>query len=208
MRSQHLPAYEYRRERWKNQLGWTREIHRHPEADSPWDWRVSIAEVDQDGPFSTFPGCDRELVLLHGNGMDLHFEDGEVVALRPPHGCLRFSGERPLRATLPDGPTHDFNVIWRRDRVAVQVLHRPLVGAMVFFAEAGVTWLIYLISGHAQLKDSQRPGPHSPLRLQHGDSALLMTDGGSGRMILDGGGEVLLVKVAPGPELASDCQGG
>lgn len=192
MRSRHLPAHEYRRERWKNQLGWTREIHRHP-LDAPvWDWRVSIAEVDKDGPFSAFDGCDRELVLLAGEGMDLHFDDGETVALRPPYGRHRFAGERPLHASLPAGPTQDFNIIWRRDRIHATVLHRPLVGAMVFFAEPGVTWLIHLLSGKAHLRD-----PLGPFDLQPGDSALLLPEDGSGRIILDGGGEVLLVKLEP-----------
>lgn len=190
MRSRFLPAHEYRRERWKNQLGWTREICRSPEGEGEWDWRISIAEVDQECPFSAFPGCDRELVLLAGDGMDLHFEDGETVSLQPPHGSLRFAGERPLHATLPNGATQDFNVIWRRERIEASVLHRPLVGAMVFFAEPGVTWLIHLLSGKAHLRD-----PLGPLDLQHGDSALLLPGDGPGRIILDGGGEVLLVKL-------------
>jgi environmental stress-induced protein Ves len=68
MRIVHLPANEYRRERWRNQLGWTREIYRQPQDDADWSWRASIAEVDRDAPFSAFPGCDRELVLLAGDG--------------------------------------------------------------------------------------------------------------------------------------------
>ena len=187
----HLPANEYRRERWRNERGWTREIHRHPEGAADWQWRVSIAEIDQDAPFSAFPGCDRELVLLAGEGMHLRFEDGEVATLNPPHERLRFAGERPLQAELIDGPTHDFNLIWRRDAVQATLLHRPLVGPMVFFAEAGVSWLVYLIQGQAQFKDLARP-----LHLAQGDSVLLLPDpDGPSRRILDGGGELLLVKV-------------
>lgn len=92
-----IPANEYRRERWKNGLGWTREIMRWPEEAQAWDWRVSIAEVDKGGPFSRFEGCDRELVLLAGEGMRLHFDDDQAtVELVPPHGRHRFSGERGL----------------------------------------------------------------------------------------------------------------
>lgn len=67
-----IPATEYRRERWRNQLGWTREILRLGDADA-WSLRLSIAEIEQDAVFSAFPGIDRELVLLHGNGMRLQF---------------------------------------------------------------------------------------------------------------------------------------
>ena len=191
MRITLLPANEYTRVRWKNGQGWTREILRIPEDRDDWDWRVSIAEVDHGGPFSAFEGCDRELVLLTGDGMRLNFDDGESVELLPPHGRQRFSGERTLSAELISGPTQDFNLIWRRDRIAAQLLHRPLVGPMVFFAEAGVTWLIYLLAGQAQFKDqAQVPA------LQAGDSALLQPlEGGVRRLILDGGGEVLLARI-------------
>ena len=184
-----FPANEYRRERWKNGLGWTREILRHPQGADNWDWRLSIAEVDKEGPFSAFPGCDRELVLLTGEGMRLLFDDGDTVVLNPPHDRHRFAGERSLRAELINGPTHDFNVIWRRDAVQAQVLHRPLVGPMVFFAEAGVRWVIYLLSGQAAFKDQPLP-----LRLEHGDSAMIEPGESGSRVILDGGGELLLVK--------------
>lgn len=191
MRLRILPANEYRRERWKNGLGWTREILRFPEGGDAWDWRLSIAEVDKDGPFSSFPGCDRELVLLAGEGMRLQFEDKERVELLPPHGRHRFSGERALQAELIGGPTHDFNVIWRRDKAAVEVLHRPLVGAMVFFNEAKARWFVHVLSGKARFKDQPRGQ-----WLEQGDSALLEPGEAGSRLILDGGGEVLLVKIA------------
>ena len=184
-----FPANDYRRERWKNGLGWTREILRYPQDADTWDWRLSIAEVDKEGPFSAFPGCDRELVLLAGEGMRLLFDDGESVVLNPPHDRHRFAGERALRAELLNGPTHDFNVIWRRDAVQAQVLHRPLVGPMVFFAEPGVRWMIYLLNGQAAFKDQPLP-----LRLAQGDSAMIEPGESGSRVILDGGGEVLLVK--------------
>lgn len=190
MRLRILPANEYRRERWKNGLGWTREILRFPEGGDAWNWRLSIAEVDKDGPFSSFPGCDRELVLLAGEGMRLQFEDKEQIGLLPPHGRHRFSGERALQAELIGGPTHDFNVMWRRDKVAVEVLHRPLVGAMVFFNEANARWFVHVLSGKARFKE--QPRGHW---LEQGDSALLESGEAGSRLILDGGGEVLLVKI-------------
>src|SRR5512134_1905356 len=97
-----IPANDYHRERWKNGLGWTREVVRWPPGAAEWDWRLSIAEVDKDAPFSAFPGVDRELVLLAGEGMRLVFDDGESVELLPPHGRIRFPGERGLHAELID----------------------------------------------------------------------------------------------------------
>jgi uncharacterized protein len=186
-----IPANEYRRERWKNGLGWTREILRWPEDAMDWDWRVSIAEVDKPGPFSRFAGCDRELVLLAGEGMRLVFDDDGAVDLMPPYGRHRFSGERDLCAELIAGPTQDFNLIWKRDRVTATLLHRPLVGPMVFFSEPGVRWIVHVLGGQAAFKDQARPA-----RLERGDTAYIEPSGGSGhRLILDGGGELLLIKL-------------
>jgi environmental stress-induced protein Ves len=186
-----IPANEYRRERWKNGLGWTREILRHPADGADWQWRLSIAEVDKDGAFSAFPGCDRELVLLSGEGMRLKFEDGDCVTLLPPHSRHRFAGERALSAELISGPTHDFNVMWRRNDVDVAVLHRPLVGPMVFFPESGVSWFVFLLAGQAVFRDQPQA-----LRLEQGDSAVIRTPDGGARTLLDGGGEVLLVRIS------------
>lgn len=190
-----IPAHEYRRERWRNGLGWTREILQRCidgacRDGAAWDWRLSIAEIERDAAFSSFPGIDRELVLLAGNGMRLRFDDGEVRALEPPHGRLRFAGERAVTGELVDGPTHDFNLMWRRDRVQAELWHRPLVGPMVIFAEAGTTWAVHLLSGQARFADDS--GLPS---LQSEDTAIL--DAGRGRLrhVIDGGGELLLVRI-------------
>ena len=194
-----IPANDYRRERWRNGLGWTREIFAQAPAQEsadapaqPWDWRLSIAEIDSDCAFSTFPGCDRVLMLLSGHGMELRFDDGETSAVAPPHGRIAFAGERSLQCRLLDGPTTDFNAMVRRDRCTMQVFHRPLVGSMVFFAETGVVWAIHLIAGRATVKSGD-----DLESLNAGDTALL--DAGANdaaaRSILNGGGDVVLVKV-------------
>ena len=177
-----LPATDYRLERWKNGGGWTREIWREP-AEGQFDLRFSIAEVGADGPFSLFPGCDRELVLLAGQGMRLVFDDGEQAVLHPPHGRHRFAGERPLQAFLPHGPTTDFNAIWRRDRYAVTCQHRPVVGSFVFFADARVRWFLHVHSGQVRAGE---------VLLDPSDSAWIA---GSGRAVVQGGGELLLFRV-------------
>lgn len=188
-RSWVIAANEYRRERWKNGTGWTREILRMPD-QADWNWRLSIAEIERDGPFSVFPGVDRELVLMHGNGLRLRFSDGEVRELQPPHGRIRFAGEREVESELLDGPTHDFNLMWRRDAVVAELLHRPLVGPMLFFTEPGVTWAIHLLAGQAKFDQASELPP-----LWAGDTALLMDGEKRGRYALEGGGELLAIKL-------------
>lgn len=193
----HLPAYEYRRMRWKNNLGWTREIHAgsaaSPDVDAgdDWDWRVSIAEIDHDCGFSAFPAHDRILVLLSGNGMRLDFEDGRRVPLDPPRARIAFRGEDAPACALHDGPTRDFNLMWKRDRARAELMHRPLVGPMLFFREPGVQWLVHLVGGRARVKDRPDIAP-----MEAGDSLLMASHDASGaRVILDGGGELLLARV-------------
>jgi len=186
-----IPANEYRRVRWKNGAGWTREIHAEPGAGpDDWDWRLSIAEIEADAPFSVFPGVDRELVLLSGNGLRLCFDDGETHELLPPYQRLRFSGERALAGELVDGRTEDFNLMWRRDAVATQLWHRPLVGAMLVFVDPGSTWVVHLLAGRARIAGDAGLPP-----LAMGDTALLATPDARVRYVLDGGGEVLLVRI-------------
>lgn len=183
-----IPAYEYRRERWRNGLGWTREILRLPDNDD-WSLRLSIAEIEQDAAFSSFPGVERELVLLYGQGLRLRFADGRCHTLMPPHERLRFSGEDVVHGELVDGVTHDFNLMWRRDVLDAQMLHRPLVGPMFFFCEPDAAWAVHLLSGQAEFEGETALPP-----LQAGDSAWLGA-GPRRRYALHGGGELLAVRV-------------
>lgn len=50
---------------WKNGGGVTRELAVWPGA-ADWRWRLSVAEVASDGPFSNFEGVQRWLAVLSG----------------------------------------------------------------------------------------------------------------------------------------------
>src|SRR5262249_30878115 len=151
---------EYRRMRWKNGGGWTTELAAFPEpsgaAPVPFDWRISIAEIESDGAFSTFAGCDRYIALLDGIGMELTFESAEPVRLDQRLRFTHFAGEWQTHGKLISGPVRDFNVIVRRDACNAEVLHRPLVGPMVFLPE-NATWFVYLAGGRAEVKLSGVP---------------------------------------------------
>ena len=98
---------------WKNGLGVTTEIARAP-LEGDFDWRVSVARVAADGPFSTFPGCDRVILTLEGAGMVLA-QPG--TAAEVTLGLLEpwaFSGDAITTCTLRGGPIRDFNLIARR----------------------------------------------------------------------------------------------
>jgi hypothetical protein len=186
-----IRANTYQRERWKNGLGWTREILRSP-AEGDWNWRLSIAEIDDDAPFSRFDNVERELVLLAGNGLSLHFDDGVEQVLQPPHDRVRFAGERGVTGRLIDGPTQDFNLMWRRDRIDARLWHRPLVGPMVIFVDPAHVWAVYLMAGQGRFSEDSALGD-----IAAGDTALLVGSGQRQRFVLDGGGEVLVIQLQP-----------
>ncbi len=102
---------------WKNGGGRTREIARVPAASAldDFDWRVSIADVSADGPFSTFDHVDRVIVLLSGAGVRLRSSDGKIDhRLDEPLVPFAFSGDDAITAALIDGASSDFNVMTRR----------------------------------------------------------------------------------------------
>ena len=113
--------------RWKNGAGLTRELAVSPAgaAMGDFDWRLSVAELQADAPFSAFAGVDRCIVVLEGAGMRLVDERGALVQALRPLEPWAFGGERVLQAELPHGPCRDFNVMTRRGRwqAALRVLH-------------------------------------------------------------------------------------
>jgi environmental stress-induced protein Ves len=110
----------------------------------------------------------------------------------PPHGRHRFPGEAGVHGELVAGPTHDFNLMWRRERFDADLWRRPLVGAMVLFAEPRSTWVVHLLAGHARFADASGLPD-----LAMGDTAILQAGDERLRHVLDGGGEALVIRLRP-----------
>jgi hypothetical protein len=98
---------------WKNGLGYTTELLKESFSDDEFAWRLSIAQVTRDGPFSNFDGYDRTLVLLKGEGMRLEHGGQPAQVLVKPLDVARFPGKGPTTASLHHGPIDDFNVMTR-----------------------------------------------------------------------------------------------
>ncbi|MCG7326822.1 HutD family protein [Achromobacter sp. ACRQX] len=91
-------------EPWKNGGGVTRTLA----ADPAGRWRVSIADIERDGPYSRFPGYDRVSVVLAGEGVMLQGE-GVAVPLRLREPAV-FGGDALLQSTLVGGPVQVLNL--------------------------------------------------------------------------------------------------
>lgn len=108
---------------WKNGAGETVEIAVFPEGASveDFDCRVSMASVVTDGAFSLFPGVDRTLSILSGEGLSLSVEGHDAATLRTDSEPYGFPADLPTKARLMAGPVADLNVMTRRGRYVHRV---------------------------------------------------------------------------------------
>lgn len=175
---------------WKNGAGLTRELAVEPPGAGlhDFDWRLSVAEVDRDAPFSGFPGVDRFITLLRGAGMRLASGDGTIdhrldQALQP----YAFSGDLALDATLLGGPCSDFNVMtrrgrWRADVHVERVAFEPgSTAALLLFGIAGA-WQVD--AGATDHDPSWRLSPDEGLLWRAPAGELWVTPAGAGAALL------------------------
>lgn len=164
---------------WKNGGGVTREIAAQPPGAGldGFDWRLSMATVAQDGPFSVFPGIDRLLVLLDGEGLALDFADGDSHVLRPGDR-LAFAADRAVSGRLTGGAVTDLNIMVRRDRLRHAVEEMHLDGAATVPGP-----IVFVLSGHLETV----AGPLGP-------RDTLLTEG---PVRVTGAAHLLLIGMAP-----------
>jgi uncharacterized protein len=139
------PAAGRRAVPWRNGGGVTREVAAEPADSAEFDWRISLAEVEASGPFSTFAGVDRCIVLLDGPAMTLTIE-GVEHRLRPLEPLV-FDGGSTTHCDVPDGPTRDLNVMTRRGRADAVVELRPLDAANELSLEPAEPLVLLAIEG-------------------------------------------------------------
>lgn len=136
-----LRASEYRRMPWKNGGGETREIMVSPSGATldSLDWRVSLATVATDGPFSTFQGVQRTLCVIRGAGIRLLVGDAPPTTLLENSAPYAFDGEATTSARLIDGAIVDLNVMSRRGRWRHVVKRLTCDGSRQLEMNAGLT---------------------------------------------------------------------
>lgn len=113
---------QFKKTAWKNGKGETTELAISEGGTlEHFDWRISMAQVVEDGAFSYFTGYLRNLILISGNGMDLQHDQSNIDRLGRPLGFATFDGGCHTLATLTCGPIVDINVITQADQYAVDV---------------------------------------------------------------------------------------
>lgn len=172
---------DYRVTPWKNGRGETREIasaaasvgsasvgsaavnSASVNAVAPPDWRISMATVTEDAPFSRFPGVVRTLGVVDGAGIELTVA-GRTQLLGVGDEPAVFPGDVPASARPINGPVFDLNLMVNPTRTMGRMVGIP-AGTHDL---AGLSWFVVaLVDLELRINDRE------PLALPRLDTAKL-----------------------------------
>jgi environmental stress-induced protein Ves len=153
-------------EPWRNGGGITRTIAAGSEQGEV-RWRVSVAEITRDGPFSRFAGIERSAMLVSGNGVVLR---GPAAGLNLPRcgDMAGFPGDVACEASLIDGPVRLLNVMTARDAASCVLACRHDVP----LAAGGPPQVVLVLSGGYRMSIGGMPADG----LQPGDGIVIERD--------------------------------
>jgi environmental stress-induced protein Ves len=144
---------------WANGRGTSYEIASDRNEAGEWAWRLAMAPVNEDGPFSRIECVNRSLAVVEGAGMLLSVDRKKLQCL--PMQVVQFRGDAITQATLTEGPIMDINLMVRRKKAD---------GEMEIVSNAGLlngASLVVAIDGSAQVMVGE-----STIDLERHDSIL------------------------------------
>ena len=167
---------------WKSGGGITREIA-VARAGEALIWRLSIADVGVDGPFSKFEGLQRILTVIEGRGVELIAQHETLQAdYAVP---VRFDGGWDVQSKLKDGPLRDLNLIYNPTLCTGDVVVLG-GGTRILHATPRQIYAIHCLKGTINLSKTEQ--------FKIGDTALL--EAGSLQLVIDEGASALLISMA------------
>jgi len=144
---------------WANGRGTSYEIASDRSDAGEWTWRLAMAPVNEDGPFSRIECVNRFLAVVEGAGMLLSVDRKKLQC--KPMQVVRFRGDAITEAALTDGPITDINLMIRR---------KEAEGEMAVITDSGLlneASIIVALGGSAQVKCGD-----STIELERHDSML------------------------------------
>ena len=129
---------------WANGRGTSYEIASDRNEAEEWTWRLAMAPVNEDGPFSRIECVNRFLAVVEGAGMLLSVDRKKLQC--QPMQVVRFRGDAITEAMLTDGPILDVNLMIRR---------KEADGEMAIVSEVGlleVASIVVAVGGSAQVQ--------------------------------------------------------
>jgi hypothetical protein len=129
---------------WANGRGTSYEIASDRNEAEEWTWRLAMAPVKEDGPFSRIECVNRFLAVVEGAGMLLSVDRKKLQC--QPMQVVRFRGDAITEAMLTDGPILDVNLMIRR---------KEADGEMTIVSQVGlleVASIVVAVGGSAQVQ--------------------------------------------------------
>ncbi|ADH90841.1 protein of unknown function DUF886 [Ancylobacter novellus DSM 506] len=134
---------------WKNGGGSTTEVAVFPEGAGleAFGWRLSMAGVTADGPFSAFSDIDRTLAVLEGEGIALDVEGRGTLRVTRDGEPASFPGGAPTFGRLLGGPILDLNAMSRRGRFTHRLARYVVDGKAALEATGDTNLLLARVDG-------------------------------------------------------------
>lgn len=149
-----LRSGDYQRMPWKNGGGSTTEMWKATSPAGEMLWRLSIADVASDGPFSEFPGIDRWIMVIQGKGMELQIAGLGTKRLARPFEPLHFPGDAKTDCALIDGPIRDLNFMIARSFGKGTLQVSQLTAGMAAPLSEN-TAAIHVLAGNAEIETNE-----------------------------------------------------
>ncbi|SEF66431.1 HutD/Ves family protein [Marinobacterium lutimaris] len=178
-----LSAAHYNPMPWKNGAGSTLEIACDSDSGlESFGWRLSIADVAESGPFSTFNDYQRVITVLEGQGMKLTV-DGEQSRPLTRLDAFAFDGASQVACELVDGPIQDFNLIYAPQQYAARLQWLKPIEEIKLFSSADLVMVFAADEGISLSWNAQKAIP-----LGRHDCLLLEAGGTLTELVLSGKG--------------------
>lgn len=136
-------------------MGTTREIASHSVGQNM-IWRLSLARVEGNGPFSNFAGFDRILTVIKGDGMRLSGTDATFDAR--PLIPISFPGHLEITGQCLSTPIENLNLIFDPEQVQAEVTIADGPAILRLAGQSGGTTALHVLEGHISIADGPRLG--------------------------------------------------
>lgn len=154
MKIERIEPGQFVKQAWRNGGGTALEMLRVSPpgaAEGAFDVRISVADIALSGPFSTYEGYDRWLLLLEGHvALSLGSSKQSIDLAAPDAAPLRFDGATHMECTLKSTSARALNVFARRGK-----LDLALVVAGERTLEGPGEWAVVGIQGETELSGEE-----------------------------------------------------
>jgi uncharacterized protein len=179
-------------EPWRNGQGLSLPLFAgSAEAGAPEDWRISVARIDRDAPYSDFSGYARAQVLLSGGPLLLREGAAAEAAvchrLDAPGQRIEFAGSAQLHAEI-ESPCLVFNTALRLGRGQLRSWLRPVLGVLMLPLLPDTRWFGYVLGGQMLLRRGEQR------EWLHQGDAFALEPQAVPRAVIDGGGSLALAQ--------------